>query len=236
MVGRISNPISKLAQMGFEKPLIAPSLLAADFLNLGDELKRIESADLLHLDVMDGSFVPNISFGFPIIEAVSKGTRLPLDVHLMIDNPDRYIEEFIKVNAHAITVHFEASKHIHRTLMTIKEAGALAGLALNPGTSFESVVALLPFVDLVLVMSVNPGYGGQSFIPEVLPKIRMLDQYRKNHNKTFLISVDGGINEKNAGVVVQAGADLLVAGSFVFAQKDAGLAIDNLRFAGRTRM
>lgn len=236
MVGKLASQLNKVGQKGFDKPLIAPSLLSADFIDLKNDLVRIKDGDLIHLDIMDGSFVPNISFGFPVVAAVSKNTDLPLDVHLMIDRPERYIYEFAKLKAQAITVHFEAGGHLHRTLVAIREAGALAGLALNPGTSFESVVALLPYVDLVLVMSVDPGFGGQSFIPEVLPKIRMLDKYRTTQSKRFFISVDGGINEKNAGVVVQAGADILVAGSAVFGTSDASLAMLKLKEAGKSRL
>ncbi len=236
MVARLANQLSKQGQVGFERPLIAPSLLAADFADLKNELVRVSSADLLHLDIMDGEFVPDISFGTPVIKAIGENTKLPIDMHLMINNPQMYLATAYKLKPQAITVHFETGGHLHRILMNIKETGALAGLALNPGTSLESVMALLSYVDLVLVMSVDPGYGGQNFIPEVLPKIRMLDRYRVSQAKRFFISVDGGINEKNAGVIVQAGADILVAGSAVFGQTDALLAISNLKEAGKSRL
>lgn len=236
MVARLANQLSKQGQVGFERPLIAPSLLAADFADLKNELVRVSSADLLHLDIMDGEFVPDISFGTPVIKAIGENTKLPIDMHLMINNPQMYLATAYKLKPQAITVHFETGGHLHWILMNIKETGALAGLALNPGTSLESVMALLSYVDLVLVMSVDPGYGGQNFIPEVLPKIRMLDRYRVSQAKRFFISVDGGINEKNAGVIVQAGADILVAGSAVFGQTDALLAISNLKEAGKSRL
>lgn len=236
MVARLTNLLTRLGQKDLDRPFIAPSLLAADFTDLKTELKRVESADLLHLDVMDGVFVPNISFGPLVIDAVSRVTKLPLDVHLMVQNPEIMIGDLAKMKVQAITISFESGGHLHRHITQIKKSGCLAGIALNPGTSFESVVALLPFVDLVLVMSVNPGFGGQSFIPEVLPKIRMLHNYRKDHDKHFFISVDGGVNEKNAGVIVQAGADILVSGSAVFNQKDATLAIDNIRKNGKSRL
>lgn len=236
MVARLANQLNKLGQAGFERPLIAPSLLAADFADLKNELSRVSSADLLHLDIMDGVFVPDISFGTPVIKAVGENTELPLDLHLMISNPQTYLPTAFKLKPQAITIPFETGGHMHRVLMNIKETGALAGLALNPGTSFESIIALLSYVDLVLVMSVDPGYGGQVFIPEVLPKIRLLDKYRVSQAKRFFISVDGGINEKNAGVIIQAGADILVAGSAVFGQKDALLAITKLKEAGKSRL
>ncbi len=236
MVARLANQLNKLGQAGFERPLVAPSLLAADFADLKNELARVSNADLLHLDIMDGEFVPDISFGTPVIKAVEKNTELPLDLHLMINNPQTYLPIAYKLKPQVITIPFETGGHLHRILMNIKEAGVLAGLALNPGTSFESVIALLSYVDLVLVMSVDPGYGGQSFIPEVLPKIRLLDRYRISQAKRFFISVDGGVNEKNAGVIVQAGADILVAGSAVFGQRDAHSAIIKLKEAGKSRL
>lgn len=236
MVARLTNLLSNINQTDPAKPLIAPSLLSADFTDLRSDLKRVASADLLHLDIMDGVFVPNISFGPLVVEAVAKVTDLPLDAHLMVQNPEIMIRELTALKVQAITISFEAGGHLHRHIMQIKNSGALAGIALNPGTSFESAVALLPFVDLVLVMSVNPGFGGQNFIPEVLPKIRMLDEYRKEHDKRFFISVDGGVNEKNAGVIVQAGADILVSGSAIFGHSNPAGAIENIKKNGRSRL
>lgn len=197
---------------------IAPSILSADFSKLGEQIKILDSsdADFIHIDVMDGSFVPNISFGFPVIKAIRKYTKKTFDVHLMIENPSRYIEEFIKCGADIITIHYEADKHIDRTINYIKSLGARACIALNPGTPVICIKDMLSLADMVLIMSVNPGYGGQKFINYSLDKIKELRQLSKNINKDLLIEVDGGIGTGNAKEVVEAGANVLVAGSAVF--------------------
>lgn len=197
---------------------IAPSILSADFSKLGEQIKTLDScdADFIHIDVMDGSFVPNISFGFPVIKAIRKYTKKTFDVHLMIENPSRYIDEFIKCGADIITIHYEADRHIDRTINYIKSLGAKACIALNPGTPVMCIKDMLSLVDMVLIMSVNPGYGGQKFIDYSLDKIKELKELSKNINKDLLIEVDGGIGAGNIKEVVEAGANVLVAGSAVF--------------------
>lgn len=205
---------------------ISPSLLAADFSNLNKEIKDIESsAHLLHIDVMDGHFVPNISFGFPIMESLQNKTNLPLDVHLMIEQPDRYIDDFVEKGAKILTVHYEACTHIHRTITYIKSKGIEAGIAINPGTPVSVLENILPLVDLVLVMTVNPGFGGQKFIESTIDKIKQLGKYKKQHNYTYDIQVDGGINHETAKLCIDAGATILVAGSAIFGQNDRERAI-----------
>jgi|SRR5690625_4564301 len=205
---------------------ISPSLLAADFSNLNKEIKDIESsAHLLHIDVMDGHFVPNISFGFPIMESLQNKTNLPLDVHLMIEQPDRYIDDFVEKGAKILTVHYEACTHIHRTITYIKSKGIEAGIAINPGTPVSVLENILPLVDLVLVMTVNPGFGGQKFIESTIDKIKQLGKYKKEHNYTYDIQVDGGINHETAKLCIDAGATILVAGSAIFGQNDRERAI-----------
>lgn len=198
--------------------LIAPSVLAADFANLQRDVEMINTsgADWFHVDVMDGVFVPNISFGFPVIEALKKHAHKPLDVHLMIVDPDRYISDFKRCGAEILTVHFEACTHLHRTLQAIKAEGMKAGVALNPHTPVSVVADVIKDIDLLLIMSVNPGFGGQKFIEHTYEKVtRAKELILKNESKT-LIEVDGGVTDKNAKKLVECGADVLVAGSYVF--------------------
>ena len=203
-------------------PIISPSLLSADFLHLSRDLEMLNgsAAEWLHLDVMDGVFVPNISFGFPIMEQVARQTTLRLDAHLMIVDPDRYLERFVALGLHVLTVHYEACTHLHRTLTRIRELGALAGIAINPHTPVCLLESILPYTDLVLVMSVNPGFGGQSFIPNTLDKIRALRTMAERLNPALIIEVDGGVNVQNAGALYNAGATALVAGNAVFKSPD----------------
>lgn len=209
---------------------IAPSILSADFAKLGEEIKEVEAggADYIHVDVMDGQFVPNITIGPLVVQAIRPITKLPLDVHLMIENPDDYIQAFVDAGASIITVHQEASIHLHRTIQSIKAHGIKAGVVINPATPVSMIEEVLSMVDIVLVMTVNPGFGGQSFIRETLHKIEKLDHWRKKHNLSFEIEVDGGVNVHTAKLCVDAGADVLVAGSAVFDQKDRSKAIQNI--------
>jgi len=202
--------------------LIAPSILSADFGRLAEEIKLAEEAgaDLIHIDVMDGLFVPNITVGPLIVEAVKKVSTLPLDVHLMIVNPEKYINDFIKAGADILTVHVEASVHLHRTIGNIKEKGAKAGVSLNPATTLHTIEEIVNDIDLLLIMSVNPGFGGQSFIPYSIEKIKKARNLIENRNKKVLIEVDGGIKLDNSSTVVKAGADILIMGSEFFGQKD----------------
>ncbi|MGW9815301.1 ribulose-phosphate 3-epimerase [Staphylococcus cohnii] len=199
-----------------------PSLLSADFLQLQEELKALEDAgvDGVHFDVMDGQFVPNISIGLPILEAVRKGTDLPIDVHLMIEEPEKYVELFATQGADMISVHVEATPHIHRVIQQIKKANVQAGVVINPGTSVDAIIPVLKMVDYVLVMTVNPGFGGQTFIQESIDKLDQLDKMKKELNLSFEIEVDGGINDGTVSTVVEHGATMLVAGSYFFKQKD----------------
>jgi ribulose-phosphate 3-epimerase len=202
--------------------LIAPSVLAADFTKLSQEIEMVNQseADWFHLDVMDGRFVPNISFGMFIVEAIHKLAKKPLDVHLMIVEPEKYIESFRKAGAEVITVHYEACPHLHRTIHQIKESGAKAGVALNPHTPVSVLESVIEDLDLVCIMSVNPGFGGQKFIYQSLLKTRALRQMIDEHNSPALIEIDGGVGLQNAEILLQAGADVLVAGSSVFGAKD----------------
>ncbi|ESU33090.1 ribulose-phosphate 3-epimerase [Bacillus sp. 17376] len=210
---------------------IAPSILSADFARLGEEIKDVErgGADYIHVDVMDGHFVPNITIGPLIVEAIRPVTELPLDVHLMIENPDQYIEAFAKAGADYITVHAEASRHLHRTIQLIKSTGVKAGVVLNPATPVECLKHIIEDVDMVLLMSVNPGFGGQKFISSVLPKIRQVKELADALNPKLEIEVDGGVNEETAKLCIEAGANVLVAGSAVFNKEDRKAAIASLR-------
>jgi ribulose-phosphate 3-epimerase len=210
---------------------IAPSILSADFARLGDEIKDVEQggADYIHVDVMDGHFVPNITIGPLIVEAIRPVTKLPLDVHLMIENPDQYIEAFTKAGADYITVHVEASRHLHRTIQLIKSTGVKAGVVINPATPVESLKHIIEDLDMVLLMSVNPGFGGQKFISSVLPKIRQVKEMADAVNPDLEIEVDGGVNEETAKLCVEAGATVLVAGSAVFNKEDRAAAIAQLK-------
>lgn len=201
------------------KHLIAPSILSADFANLQRDIEMINQseADWFHVDIMDGVFVPNISFGFPVITAAKKHAKKPFDVHLMIVDPDRYIAEFAKAGADIITVHYEACTHLHRTIQLIKSVGCKAGVALNPHTPVSFLKDVLQDIDLVLVMSVNPGFGGQAFIPQTLNKVRELRQMAQQANPNLYIEVDGGVGIQNIASLIEAGANVFVAGNAVFA-------------------
>ncbi|MCL6603561.1 MAG: ribulose-phosphate 3-epimerase [Paenibacillus sp.] len=213
--------------------IIAPSLLSADFAALGAEVAEAEAsgADWIHVDVMDGHFVPNITLGPPIVKAVSAHTSLPLDVHLMIEGPERYIADFAAAGAGVITVHAEACIHLHRVIHQIKELGIMAGVAINPGTPASAIREVLMDVDMVLVMTVNPGFGGQTFIPGTVRKIRQIRQWADEVNPSLRIQVDGGIAESTAALVAAAGADVLVAGNAVFGRSDRAAAIASIRAA-----
>ena len=206
---------------------IAPSILSADFAQLGNEIKEVEAygADYIHVDVMDGHFVPNITIGPLIVEAIRPVTELPLDVHLMIEDPDQYIPEFAKAGADIITVHQEACVHLHRTIQLIRDNGVKPGVVINPATPAELLLPILKDIDMVLVMTVNPGFGGQKFIEESVQKIRQLDNWRKEMGLSFEIEVDGGVNTETAKICTAAGADVLVAGSAIFSQPDRKQAI-----------
>jgi ribulose-phosphate 3-epimerase len=201
---------------------LAPSILSADFARLGEQIDEVAraGADYIHVDVMDGHFVPNITIGAPVVAAIRRVTSLPLDVHLMIEHPERYISDFVKAGADIITVHVEASPHLQSTIRLIKELGVRAGVSLNPPTPLSAVDEFIHHVDLVLVMSVNPGFGGQSFIPETLPRIEKMRKMIDDRRPGIELEVDGGINAENAPDIVEAGADVLAAGNSIFRAED----------------
>lgn len=211
--------------------IISPSVLSCDFANIQRDVEMINNstADWFHVDVMDGVFVPNISFGFPVISAIKKHATKPLDVHLMIANPDQYIEEFKKAGADWLTVHYEACTHLHRTIQMIKAHGMKAGVALNPHTPVEVLEDILPELDLVLIMSVNPGFGGQKFISHALKRVTRLKELINKTESSALIEVDGGVNLETGKQLLEAGADALVAGSFVFNSPDPAKIIQDLK-------
>jgi len=212
---------------------IAPSILSADFSDLGNDVARVENAgcELLHIDVMDGRFVPNITIGPVVIKSLRSRSKLPFDVHLMIVEPEKYINQFIDAGADIITVQVETCPHLDRTIHQIKEAGAMACVALNPSTSLSTLDYVLTELEMVLIMTVNPGFGGQAFIPAMIPKIRELSERIKKVKSKAVIQVDGGINSSNIATVAKAGAEVFVAGSAVFKHKDPALAIKNLKEA-----
>jgi len=217
---------------------ILPSILSADFARLGDAIATVEraGASLLHVDVMDGHFVPNISIGIPVVESIRKSTDLKLDVHLMITDPDHYAPEFIRAGADHVLVHQEACIHLDRTLRLIRDQGALAGVVLNPATPISTLEDVLYLVDHVLIMSVNPGFGGQTFIRHALDKVRALAWRRKELGLNFAIEIDGGVSVENAGEIARAGCDWLVAGSSIFHTSDPGRAFKDLERAAREAM
>lgn len=211
--------------------LVAPSILSADFAHLGDDIEMLNKsqADWIHVDVMDGHFVPNISFGFPIMEAIKPLAKKPLDVHIMVVEPERYVERFVEAGADILTIHLEATPNIYRTVTLIKDLGAKAGVVINPQTTIDALEAIIYEVDLVLVMSVNPGYGGQKFIPYTFEKVEHLKELIRESKTDVLIEVDGGVTEANAKQLLEAGADVLVAGSAIFNSSNPTETISRLK-------
>lgn len=212
---------------------IAPSILSADFSRLGEEIEAVErgGATILHVDVMDGHFVPNLTVGLPVVSSIAQATELPIDAHLMISEPGRYAQQFVAAGAKMVSVHVEADAHLHRTLASIKSAGAQAGVVLNPATSIESLGEALQFADYVLVMSVNPGFGGQKFIPSSVDKVRRLRRMIEERKLDTRIEIDGGIDLENIASVITAGAEIIVAGSAIFGAADPEAAVRGLREA-----
>jgi ribulose-phosphate 3-epimerase len=212
---------------------IAPSILSADFARLGEEIEAVTrgGATFLHVDVMDGHFVPNLTVGLPVVKSIAQSTELPIDAHLMISEPGRYAQQFVEAGASMVSVHVEADAHLHRTLASIKAAGAQAGVVLNPATPVESLSEALAFADYVLVMSVNPGFGGQKFIPTSVDKVRRLRRMIDERNLETRIEIDGGIDLRNIASVVAAGAEIIVAGSAIFGAADPAAAVQGLREA-----
>ena len=210
---------------------IIPSILSADFARLAEEIARVErgGASMLHLDVMDGHFVPNMTIGPPVVEAIRKITKLHLDVHLMIENPERYVGAFIQAGANSVSVHYEAARHLDATLELIRHDGALPGIVLNPATPVTVLSDVLPVADYVLLMSVNPGFGGQKLIPYVLEKVRKLDRVRRERNLALQIEIDGGVHQENLADVVRAGCDWIVTGSAVFHSPDPQATVQEMR-------
>ena len=212
---------------------IAPSILSADFSRLGEEIRAVENAgaDMIHVDVMDGHFVPNLTIGPPVVASIKKIAHVPLDVHLMIDNPDRYVQSFAEAGSDIITVHAEAAVHLHRTVHLIRELGARAGVSLNPATPLAAIEEVIGDIDLLLIMTVNPGFGGQAFIESMLPKIRKARAMLDRLSPDVMLEVDGGITLQNIGVAAEAGADVFVAGSAIFLSGDYGETIGKMRSA-----
>jgi ribulose-phosphate 3-epimerase len=212
---------------------IAPSILSADFTRLAEEISTVEKAgaSILHVDVMDGRFVPNITVGLPVVKAIARVTQLPIDAHLMIVEPGEYADKFAKAGARMVSIHIEADPNAHRTLSSIRAAGALAGIVINPGTSLAALDEVIKFVDYVLIMSVNPGFGGQEFIPESLDKVRRLRKMIDERGLKVRIEIDGGINTDNIAEVTGAGAEIIVAGSAIFSAPDPAVALRQLREA-----
>ncbi len=212
---------------------IAPSILSADFSSLGEQVRLVEDAgaEVLHIDVMDGHFVPNLTFGPAVVKSLRAGSRMRFDVHLMVEEPERYIADFAEAGADHITFHLESTLHVHRVIQQIKEQGLTAGIALNPATPLDGIKYILEDLDMVLLMTVNPGFGGQKFIPNVIPKIQVLQRHLEQMQSSCQIEVDGGINLETIAAAVKAGAHILVAGAAVFAQSDPKLAVEKLRQA-----
>jgi ribulose-phosphate 3-epimerase len=217
--------------MAYAKIEIAPSILASNFAKLGEDVRAVEQggADVIHVDVMDGHFVPNISIGVPVVASLHKATRLPLDVHLMIERPEEYIEQFVRAGASRVLIHQEATVHLDRALTMIRELGAQAGAAINPATPVATLTDVFDKVDTVLIMSVNPGFGGQKFIPGAVEKIRQLNQWRARYNGAFRIEVDGGVDAENTAELAQAGANTFVAGTSIFHTPDPAAAVRQIR-------